>query len=513
MPSRSSIDSTRSQRSLRGRVSRWFRGRDWRRFAAGLPVIFAGLLLVALGVVRIGWQPTHTEGRLQQRASQALAARDYATAALAYQELLQLREDHLPEYRFRLAISLRGLGRERESAALLRTLAPVAKPGYAPAHFYLARALLNVSSTSPVTRATAERHLNHVLALEPKNMEAHELLGRLHLAANRYDLAKKHLMEAIGARPEAILPLASVLRAQGDESGARSWLERARRNYRERLGTGVGEDAEARLGLARALTELGDYAGAVDTLEAGLKLHHNADYAMAVGTICATWAGKLEQERPDDVATRLRVVEIGLSRTPRNFALLGQLAAITELTGPPAEAARRQLNEMLTDGGKVAFVHFCLGLRADKKGDLETALKHYSLAYELAPDMVALANNFALTLAFGPRPDLDRAMRLMDPLVAANPDEPQLRDSRGQILLQLRRYREAVTDFEFALPRLEPALRPTVWAALAMAYEGLGMADVAAAYAAKLPGGPESVGRFRMSLPGMPPPPDAPPGN
>jgi tetratricopeptide (TPR) repeat protein len=496
-----------SQRSWRGRVSRWLRGRDWRRFAAALPVLGAGLALAALGVVRLGWQPTHIEGAVRERASQAFAARDYATATLALQELLQLRGDTQPDYRFRLALSLRGMGRERESAALLRTLAPVAKPVYPPAHFYLARTLLSLPNVTPVVRATAERHLAHVLALEPKNTEAHDFLGRLHLASGRLDLAKKHLMEAVGSRPDAMLPLASALRAQGDESGARSWLERAQRSYRDRLNAGASEDSEARLGLARALHELGDYGGAVDILEAALKLQNNPEYAQAVGNVCAAWATNLEKEKPTETALRLRVVEIGLARSPRHFTLLNQLAAITELSGAPAEAARKQLNEMLTDGGKVAFVHFCLGLRADQKGDLESALKHYSLAYDLAPDMIALANNLALTLAFGPRPDPERALRLMDPLVREQPKEGQLRDSRGQILLQLRRYKEAVADLEFALPLLAPAQRPSTYAALAVAYEGLGMTDVAATYAARLPGGTNSIGKFRMALPGMPPPP------
>ena len=470
----------------------------------------AGLLLVGLVVLRIGWKPSHTEATVRDIAARAFAARDFKTASLAYQELLQLRGDPQPEYRFRLALSLRGLGRERESAAALRGLAPVSKAVYPPAHFYMARTLLAMTNSGPAIRATAERHLTHVLALEPKNTEAQELIGRLYLGAGRLDLAKKSLLEAVSARSDAILPLATVLRAQGDESGARSWLERAQRYYRDRISQGSREDTEANLGLARALTELGDYGGAVDVLETAFKLQANQDYPPVIGTVCAAWAASLEKDKPGDVAVRLTVVEKGLEHAPRNFSLLSHLAAITELSGPPAESARKQLNEMLTDGGKVAFVHFCLGLRADQKRDYETALKHYSLAYELAPTMVALANNLALTLAFGPKPDAARALRLIDPLVKASPAEAQLHDSRGQILLQLKRYKEAVADLETALPQLSPAQRPGTWAALAMSYQGLGMPDVAATYAAKLPGGTNNLGKFQFALPGLPAPTNAP---
>jgi tetratricopeptide (TPR) repeat protein len=501
--------SSGPRRSTRGRVSRWLKGRRYSRLAAALPVLFACIALAGLLVYRAGWKPSSTEAKVRGAASRAMASRDFKRAVLAYQELLQLRADSQPDYRFQLALSLRGAGRDRESGALLRSLAPYIKPVYAPAHFYLAKVLLGQTNANPALRATAERHLAHVLALEPKNAEAQELAGRLHLGAGRLDQAKKHLLEAVSSRNDAMLPLAAVLRAQGDVSGARNWLERAQRYYRDRISQGSGADPEANLGLARVLTELGDYAGAVSVLETALKLQPAQEYAAAIGNVCSAWSASLDKDKPGDAAERLMVVERGLNYAPRNFNLLNQLADITEATGPAAESARTQLKEMLTDGGKVAFVHFCLGLRADQKGDLETALKHYSLAYELGPDMVYVANNLALTLAFGPKPDLERAISLMDGLVKATPDDLRLRDSRGQVLLQLKRYKEAVKDLELGLTVLPADQRSGAWAALALAYQGLGMPDVAATYAAKLPGGTNSLGRFQLNVPGLTRPPTA----
>jgi tetratricopeptide (TPR) repeat protein len=505
MPASKASNSER--RSGRSRLGRWWKGRRYVRLAAALPVLLALLALLALIVFRLGWQPASTEAKVRDTAARAMAARDFATASLAYQELLQLRSDGQPDYRFRLALSLRGQGRERESAALLRGLAPVSKAVYAPAHFYMAKLLLSHTNASATTRATAERHLTHGLALEPKNVEAQELAGRLYLSAGRLDEAKKHLLEAVGSRNDAMLPLANVLRAQGDDSGARNWLVRAQRAYRERLSKGGSGDPEAVLGLARVLTELGEFPPAVEALESALKLQPAQEYVQVIGTVCAAWAASLEKEKPADVAGRLQVVERGLEYAPQNFQLLNHLAAITELTGPPAAAARKQLDQMLTDGGKVAFVHFCLGLRADQKGDYETARKHYTLAYELAPQMVYVANNLALTLAYGPKPDLQRALSLIDPLVAASPSDGRLRDSRGQILLQLKRYKEAVADLEYGLPLLAADQRSGAWAALAKAYEGLGMPDVAATYAAKLPGGTNSLDKLRLAVPGLTPAP------
>ena len=111
MPASKASNSER--RSGRSRLGRWWKGRRYVRLAAALPVLLALLALLALIVFRLGWQPASTEAKVRDTAARAMAARDFATASLAYQELLQLRSDGQPDYRFRLALSLRGQGRER----------------------------------------------------------------------------------------------------------------------------------------------------------------------------------------------------------------------------------------------------------------------------------------------------------------------------------------------------------------------------------------------------------------
>ncbi len=60
------------------------------------------------------------------------------------------------------------------------------------------------------------------------------------------------------------------------------------------------------------------------------------------------------------------------------------------------------------------------------------------------------------------------------------PDHPYFRDTRGQILVKLGRYQDAIPDLEVALQA--PELAKDVHRALALAYEGLGLKDLAEAH-------------------------------
>jgi predicted Zn-dependent protease len=88
-----------------------------------------------------------------------------------------------------------------------------------------------------------------------------------------------------------------------------------------------------------------------------------------------------------------------------------------------------------------------------------------------------VANNMATLLTLSTPPELDRALAIIQSVVTNTPANPEFRDTRGQILLKLGRYQEAITDLEFALPSLKPAAN--THKALAEAYQALGLSELA----------------------------------
>ena len=76
------------------------------------------------------------------------------------------------------------------------------------------------------------------------------------------------------------------------------------------------------------------------------------------------------------------------------------------------------------------------------------------------------------------KPDLPRALAIIQSVLDRFPNNPSFHETRGQILVRMGRWQEGVADLEFALPQL--ASTSSTHSALADAYRGLGLRDLAA---------------------------------
>ena len=137
------------------------------------------------------------------------------------------------------------------------------------------------------------------------------------------------------------------------------------------------------------------------------------------------------------------------------------------------------LETLLATGADVAFVHFVAGIRSWEMGDQDKSLFHFSRAYKLDPEMLAIGNNLAWALSNQEHPDLDRALKIIESVLRADDTDPIHRDTRGQILAKLSRWEEAIDDLEFALQSSKMSGNKNLHQALAEAYEALGRESLA----------------------------------
>jgi predicted Zn-dependent protease len=80
-------------------------------------------------------------------------------------------------------------------------------------------------------------------------------------------------------------------------------------------------------------------------------------------------------------------------------------------------------------------------------------------------------------LAFKDPPELEQAFTLIEPVVKLLPSDARVLDTRGNILVKLKRYQEGVNDLEKALRTQKDD--PQTHAALAEAYDALNIPDLA----------------------------------
>jgi tetratricopeptide (TPR) repeat protein len=232
-----------------------------------------------------------------------------------------------------------------------------------------------------------------------------------------------------------------------------------------------------RLAWVEALVLLEDYPEAFDVLKQGWDKSADKTYLAPLGDVSSAWAQLIAQRKPNDLETRLDIVQQGLRYAPQNGNLVKQLVALTH-DGPKSDRARAALTKLLAEGKSTAVVHLALGNDAWQRGQKELARNHFTLSFESAPQMPEVANNIAMILAVGDQPDFSRALAIIQSVLEKFPEQPNFRETRGQILAKMGRWQEAVVDLEYALPKLV-STRPT-HEALAEAYKALGSQSLAA---------------------------------
>lgn len=457
-------------------VAAWFQTRPYRLLWSALPALLASLALTATGTLcLVARWPGRTPDYYLTVARRALVEKDYETARVASQRLLQAGANKQLALFF-LAMSFDGLGRKQDAAAVLSAVAPPGQPVYAPAHLYAAKSLLNHTNLTTPDLLLAETHLKHVLAIDPACTEADDILGRLYARTQRWEPAKQHLSTAAASSPYAGVTLAALLADLGEFDRARECAAAAENRFRKLAGQDAGPGLRLAWAKAKALQD--DFPAAIALLQAGRGSLSESAYAAAMGEIYCLWAQQTARTRPDDLPAHVTLLQKGLAFAPKDPRLLKLLADLSARSEAAAEPARQTMQQLLAQGHAPDLLHFLLGSAAWAKGDTALARQHFQLAYENSPNAALVANNLAYLLAVGEPPDLPRALNIINPLIEQYPDNPHYRDTRGQIFARLGRWREAVADLESALPRLTQ--KGQTHAALAAAYRGLGMAQLAA---------------------------------
>ncbi len=163
----------------------------WRWLAAA-PAIIALTTSVALAAIIASRSPNDVLPWYRELGEHAMADRDFSLATVCYQRLLA-DEPEDPANEFGLAVSLAGVGRQREAAELFARLTPSDRPGYVPARLFVAQQLLAAPSRTPVMVERAEQNLLRVVESEPTNETAHALLATIYAEQGKWETYQYHL--------------------------------------------------------------------------------------------------------------------------------------------------------------------------------------------------------------------------------------------------------------------------------------------------------------------------------
>jgi tetratricopeptide (TPR) repeat protein len=431
----------------------WLHSRHINALLWGAPALFAAVACYEL--IWSGYRDREAAAPLileyKIAAQEALDAGRLREAEVLLRKVATLDASNIDGV-FGLGLVASRQGDRDTARRLMQRIAPLDRDGDPRARHWLAMDMMpQLQQLSDDDRHALEEHLLRLRKEPPFDRDASVLLGQLYMSQQRLDDAAKHIEAACRWHPELFLLLAQLRAATGGPAPADGDLARARDVFRRQTQDDPG-NVEACLKWAETEKLLRAYANAEQILVAGLQRKPSATFREA---LIAFYMTRFDATRNSHEALNVEALEFldrALLYGPHNAKALSQLAELTADRGGNSDVVRSASLQAIAVGKASATAHLLLGLFAASSGDSRTAAFHLEHARQLNPQTPLIINNLAWGLATMTPPQFQRALNVTNAALTAEPANRVARQTRGQILLRIGRYMEAVQDLDLDMP-------------------------------------------------------------
>jgi tetratricopeptide (TPR) repeat protein len=461
----------------------WLRTRHYSQLFGGLPAVLLAIPLVYC-LVRIPFHSARAKAAdYREAAIEAWKNDDIETAKLCYRKI-QTLGDGSDLMAYESALLDAGSNRLDEAIEQMEQLAPLGPDslGFAPAHVWLASHELGKKDKPWDERVKISRqHLEKAMHLDPDNLQARIVLADIDSQLGNVEAAKEWLRPVRNAHPSIELMSARIDLRRGNvpatESTTRGIADRFRQRYedRERL---TFDDFVL---WAQAEEMLGDQVAMQRVMRLSLRDRQKdpTEQGRLVDFSLRSY-DKLELLGPAYRETQLALLDRASELEPDNEDVLIRLAKLTAANGTIKDNARTRLDAIEKKNPLPAEVLKVLAVIAFQQGDMAEARERLDQVFKLDANSPAIANNLAWLHAHAEPIDLPKALELSNRSVELDPDNYGHRETRGQILVKLRRWQDAIQDLEYAINGLPNDA--SIHASLATAYGQLGNNELANAH-------------------------------
>lgn len=448
-----------------------------------LPAVLSLGFAVAVFLAAVFGVLRPTAGEFQQRAALAIEAGRLREAVILLRRQLMVDPAAI-EPRFEMLKVFIALPQPKSAAELFNQLAPGDRVVFGPAHLLRAERFAAEGLEKPGVQENVRKCLELALRADPEKGQGLVEQDQAQSLLAALGFARKDWLGAIAAVDRIAVPKAPQLVIK---AGALKKLKRVREatdlavlaesmliDAEKAVPT---ESQEQRRIRASALAQIflirEDYVRAVDVVlgESG----DPAFQAIQAGTIRQASEG-LRASNSGDSVSWLATVTRGLVMFPEDLGLTMELMeGVAGWGGIPGFTER--VSGRLQEAGLEAHPHLLSGIAALDSGTPSNASDHFKAAWELLPENPVMANHHAALLVVRPS-DADRALalKIIDGVLEKHPQVASFLDTKGQVLLSLRRVEDAVIVLEAAL-NLAPL--PSTHLALSQAYTQLGEHELA----------------------------------
>jgi predicted Zn-dependent protease len=348
----------------------------------------------------------------------------------------------------------------------------------------LARLPLEPGQIDEVLLAKTYGYLTGLAESHPDNADALTLLAWAQRMRGDDAQAIETMQDVIRDRPDLRLSLAQLYRISGQPDLAENEAKTAVAYFTSKRDENP-EDPVAYIQLALAIEFLGDESGAKALIDAAQQTMPHPQLAALAIRLRLRQFDTLQKNEVPDRAQQLKLVDEILELDPENAPAVNCLAALMRTMDDIGQLddigqqAKNRLQNLLSISSKFSFqIHSLFGALAEADGDFTKAEQDLNHAHRIQPNDPVVCNNLAHVLANVDGGDLDKALELANYALSKLPNHPEILETRGEILVKMERFSEALTDLESCLGKSgDPR---DVHRYLAAAYKGLNDPEMSA---------------------------------
>jgi tetratricopeptide (TPR) repeat protein len=459
----------------------WINSRPYSSLGASVPAI-----LVACGIVTLVVELRFRNAGQKELAYrniylEAVSSKSYETAVIALGTLTDLDPYDL-SLRYQRALVEEERGAKEAAHEQMQRLA-IGKE-FGEAALWLVKHDLDLKKMADWKQEEHEKFRSWTdIALKSaaSKIPAHMLLASYFYGIRAYKESLRHFSEVTERHPEYALTVATIYKQLGEGRNAQDYARRAATYFEEKLRQ-APTSREFRINLAKAFILLEREQDASQLLIEGYNYSQREDQELRVAAgdaLIALFTRLSSQSKaPEVLLQSLQVVKAAMDVAPESPTVIDAVIEILLRCKDNKNSEVEVLKQALVKGVTPDSVHFIRGTVALMNNDFETAKTHLELAAKYSENLPGILNNLAVAMTKMEDSDLESALAFSNAALEKMPDQPYLRDTRGQILVKLKRYKEAIGDLEFALKA--PELGGVVHEALAVSYGALGQSELAA---------------------------------
>lgn len=451
----------------------WTTTRSFTSFVWGLVPLLVATSVVALVIVWPFVELKSARRVHREYTINAEASGEFKAALLGSKRVQLLTNE--PQWQFLHGMTMRQAGLVENANVLMRGLATFAKDCYPPAHMYLAGLYyeqFDKDNTKVAELEKALAHVKQVIAVEPNSLQAIVYVGKIQLKLGRTDEAMEIFKRISGDDPTIVPDLAKYLLERGESEAARFHIQRGLATLRE-YAEKSPDDRLVWNTMFEILIVEEDYAKTIDEFTKAVATVESpqvkAQLRMLQSNVMIEFSKQFENDvSVDGLRRRLAIISQAVAFFPRNPVALQKFVDLILYTKNP------EYEVWLSDEARHVIVpgifHLICGIRHAVDGRPDDARKQFRLSLGGNPAAAVIVTDVARILANSQQKPEDGLLLINSAVDTWS--NPALNFARGDVLMNLGRNAEALTELEYASEII--ANDPFVFDILAKCRDALG---------------------------------------